>query len=329
MVLKRLAGLAPAGPEATELAERLAEVRSCVAPLAVEPRDGDLWIVYPYVDGMRPVEAVGVLGPPVGAALEQAVAELHAAGLVHGSLCDSNVRVSATGELRLLDAGLASLGALGAVSVASEESDRRDLRVLLQRMAQAAPPRGGSDRRRRRVSRRDGRRAGVIVLVTVVSVALLASRATGRSGATHPVSRAGAPPGVSRPTSVPVVAPCTTRSLPGDGAATYFAVDMDGTGCAEPMAWKAGLITTVSPDGQLLRFSLGRPGDVLLVGHWSCSRPDLPALYRTGTGQLFYLRAWPTGGRAVASEPAVQTGVRGGRPVTSHASGCERVTVMP
>ncbi|HEX5266269.1 MAG TPA: hypothetical protein VFW24_05810 [Acidimicrobiales bacterium] len=337
LVVKRLAGLAPAAAEAAEAAALIGAVPGCVAPADTEARDGDLWVVYPFVDGLLPVEAAATLGSGVCADVRRAVAELHAAGLAHGALSDSNVRVTAGGEVHLLDAGLAGLGTRGAVGVASVEGDRRDLSTLLRQMEEAAPRDGGGAKasknghrhpRRRmtfRVNGRLGWTAGVLALVPVVAAVMV----PGVLGTARPAARS--PAIVASRTGQPAPWPltrCATVSLPDAAGATYYAVDMSGTGCAEPMVWRAGVISTVSPQGVPVRFSLGRPGDVLLVGHWTCARRELPALYRPGTGEVFYLSAWPSGERPVTSAPAVETGVRDGTARTAAVNGCERVVVV-
>ncbi|HET6810131.1 MAG TPA: hypothetical protein VFH50_03905 [Acidimicrobiales bacterium] len=318
LVVKRLAGLAPAEAEAKEMAERVAVLPGCVAPVGVEARNGDLWILYPFIHGAGPVEAAATIGPSLGADLEQAVARLHAAGLVHGALHDANVRVTADGEVLLLDTGLAGLGAVGAVGAATAQTDRRDLAALLERMA-ARPDRVG-----------ERRRAGpaALVLVVIVVVVILApvemARA-GRGGAA--VAAAHLARHATRAHPSPSASRCATGSLPGLDGATYLAVDMTGSGCAEPMAWAAGVISTVSADGAPMRFSLGGHGDVLLVGHWFCSRAELPALYRRATGQVFYIPAWPVDGGVVSSGPAVETGIRDGTARSAVSGGCARVEV--
>jgi len=341
VVLKRLAGLAAASGEAAELLDRVSAVPTCVAALGVEPHDGDLWVAYPFVTGRRPVEAAA-LGAITGADVERAVAELHSAGLVHGTLCDSNVRVTEAGEVRLLGAGLAGVGCLGAVRVATRADDRRDLAVLLRQMGTvgvaARPGTGPEGARRRRPT--VGATAVVPLVAAVVMTAVLATMAAARTGSATGPARARLQtartatdsPSVPRVRPVPPassVRPCANVSLPGAGGATYLAVDMSGTGCAEPMAWSAGTIVTVSPAGIPMRFHLGRAGDVLLVGHWSCSRAELPALYRPGTGEVFYLRSWPGDGGAVTSEAAVVTGVRDGRARATGTTRCQNVEVVP
>jgi hypothetical protein len=336
LVVKRLAGLAPAVAEAAEMAERMAAVPECVAPIGIEARGGDLWLLYPLIEGVGAVEAGAAGGPAVGADLAGAVDRLHAAGLVHGALHDSNVRVTAAGQVLLLDVGLAGLGAPDAVGAATADGDRRDLAALLERMATArrdedAQNRSGSGRQRvdRRRRLPAGRRAGSAALVLGVVVVMLATFEMARAGR-RSVAVAGVhlPPHTARARPLPSASRCASGSVPGQGGATYFAVDMTGTGCAEPMAWAAGVISTVSADGTPMRFSLGRPGDVLLVGHWFCSRPELPAIYRPDTGQVFYIPAWPVDGSAVTSGPALETGIRDGRAQSSESGGCAHVEVI-
>lgn len=285
VVLKRLAGLAAAAGEAAELLDRIAAVPSCAAALGVEGRAGDLWVAYPFVTGRRPVEAAA-LGAVVGADIERAVAELHSAGLVHGALCDSNVRVTDAGEIRLLEAGLAGIGCLGVVGVATQADDRRDLAALCRQMGTS----GVTVRRDAPSGHRRHRTwaAGVSAVVTLVAVIATMVLLGGHATTRRDVHRASA-----------------------------------------DFIWNGAVIITMSSEGTPMRFSLGRPGDVLVVGHWSCSRVVLPAIYRRGTGQVFYFASWPVAGRALTSEPAASTGIRNGTARPAGTSRCQRVEVEP
>ena len=124
-----------------------------------------------------------------------------------------------------------------------------------------------------------------------------------------------------------VPGPCVEHPLPGVAGSTFLAADITGSGCAEPLAWRDGVVLTVSPEGSLLRFRLGEAGDQLVVGHWTCVQAQLPAIYRPATGQVFVLDGWPVNGGDVSSAPAVQSGVTGGTAVTSSGPGCQRVEV--
>jgi hypothetical protein len=324
-VLKRLPGLGAALGPAGELLARMGAVAGCVAPVAGEARAGDLWLAYPFVEGRSPMEAAEG-GTEIGAALESAVSELHRAGLVHGSLSEGNVRVTPKGEICLLEAGLAALAAGDVTAAPTADDDRRDLAALVRRITSVVEDRRGTgvplirvDEPRRPKLARVAAAGGV--LATVAVTGLLTA---GRGSAARPTSAA--------PSSVPPrlpatsVTPCTKVQLPAEPGASVLAVDMSGDGCAEPMEWHDGVIFTTTPTGELLRFAVGRPGDVLVVGHWTCTNLDLPAVYRRGTGEVFYVQGWPDAARRVKSEPAVQTRIRDGTATTTGGR-CQRVEV--
>jgi hypothetical protein len=76
-----------------------------------------------------------------------------------------------------------------------------------------------------------------------------------------------------------------------------------------------------------VRYRLGEPGDLLLVGDWDCDGAPTPALYRPGDGRLFRFPSWPDGG-ALESAPAEATRA-GGQPVVEQVDGCDRIVVHP
>lgn len=75
------------------------------------------------------------------------------------------------------------------------------------------------------------------------------------------------------------------------------------------------------------RYRIGAPGDVIVVGRWSCAGP-LPALLEPGTGEVWAWRAWATGKRPKAA--VFVTRVLGGLTlrVGVGSSGCDFLQVL-
>jgi len=101
---------------------------------------------------------------------------------------------------------------------------------------------------------------------------------------------------------------------------------------ARPVAvrWEGNVAQAdVDGTGSPARFELGQPGDVLVLGDWSCGGREVPALYRPGTGEVFLFSGWAGPGREIAAERTVRSGVLNGtaRRVRATGGGCDRVVV--
>jgi hypothetical protein len=109
-----------------------------------------------------------------------------------------------------------------------------------------------------------------------------------------------------------------------------LAGDVRGDGCRVAVSW-AGNVVEAGTDGPgaPVRFRLGNPGDVLLLGDWDCRGSDAPALYRPGTGEVFLFPRWAGRGETLAAEATVHTGVVHGRArvVGVPGDGCDQVVV--
>src|SRR4029077_3658198 len=128
--------------EVTELARRLSTSETAVAPAAGHTVDGDVWVVYPYVDGQAP--SAGLHGPGVLTRLAQAVAALHETGMVHGAISAGNVVVADDGAGRPLEEGVGgivdaddacSTGRAHRRRSTGQEADVRALVALLTELA--------------------------------------------------------------------------------------------------------------------------------------------------------------------------------------------------
>jgi hypothetical protein len=117
---------------------------------------------------------------------------------------------------------------------------------------------------------------------------------------------------------------CPHRPAPDIVGEVHLA-DVEGRGCRVPVVWDGHELHVPVEDGTVARYDLGAaPGDVLLLGDWSCDGHDSPALYRPDDGQLFVFEAFAEDTRA-RGEP---TGVTDGRPVVvTNADGCPRIRI--
>ncbi|MGQ0522002.1 MAG: serine/threonine-protein kinase [Actinomycetota bacterium] len=132
---------------------------------------------------------------------------------------------------------------------------------------------------------------------------------------------AGAGPGPQRPEAVTVAA---TRPAGAacDPIATPLSGDLDGDGCDTAVSWRGNVVEAAG-----IRYHLGRPGDVLLLGDWDCDRRDTPALYRPATGQVFIFPAWAGQGPALAGTDAGRHPTAGEATVVRGPDGCDQVAV--
>ena len=83
----------------------------------------------------------------------------------------------------------------------------------------------------------------------------------------------------------PRLLPLTLGALPP--GVTPRAVDGDGCGDDTEVI------------GRLIRhgdrwYEVGEPGDVVVLGHWSCAPVATPAVLRPATGELFVFDRWPS-----------------------------------
>lgn len=311
------------------LTDRLASCGAAATPIDVHVEaPADLCLTWPELDARDLAAAARDLGQGLGRALERAVAELHAAGVVHGSISVDTVAVDARGEVRLFDAGLASIVD---ASVSTPADDWRAL-ARLNRQLEAESAVG---RRRKRMSDARRRAHRVLALATFGPVILLVLFTLARGH--HTGSRAGTSPSAARwaaQRSTPALAPCTAGSLPAEPGGQLLSADTAGNGCAEPVEWissRAEVLTVTADGSHVLAFAIGSPGDVLVVGRWHCG-PDLPAVYRPSTGAVYLFGSWPfasaSGPSTITSAVAIDTAVTDGTPHAIPGHGrCESVVV--
>ncbi len=154
-------------------------------------------------------------------------------------------------------------------------------------------PRASAKNRRRIPVRRLAVTAMTAAAVATVVVALA------RSGSV-PTSPAMAPASPGSPTSCPSV----------------------DEGCAA-LRLSNGILNT--PDG---RFQLADPGDVVVLGRWTCTAMALPALLRPATGEVWIFDRWATQTTDVAARPLRQVSGAQALQVLPTRSGCDRLEVI-
>lgn len=87
------------------------------------------------------------------------------------------------------------------------------------------------------------------------------------------------------PTTSPPAAPATGADC--TAVPSGLAADVDGDGCADSLRYVDGVLQA----GQA-RWTVGRPGDQVVTGDWSCTGLRTLALLRPATGELFRFDRW-------------------------------------
>jgi hypothetical protein len=88
----------------------------------------------------------------------------------------------------------------------------------------------------------------------------------------------------------------------------------------------------VTVDGNVLerrgeRWTIGRAGDVVVVGNWRCDGNVTPAVLRPSNGRIWVFTDWPAGATPVAGRPL--TTVPGATTARVRTSGdCDRLEVL-
>lgn len=146
-------------------------------------------------------------------------------------------------------------------------------------------------------------RRGAIGALTVAGGVLVALGVAAIPGAPRPHTRL-TPAGPATPT----------------GTSVCLAVDASGS-CTEPAAYAAGVLTT--PTG---RFAVGRPGDVVAAGRWSCGPVATLAMLRPDRGEVWIFPGWPSHGSVLTARLVGR--VAQGRQLTAQADGaCDALVV--
>jgi hypothetical protein len=103
---------------------------------------------------------------------------------------------------------------------------------------------------------------------------------------------AGAVIGVRGGSTARVCQPVATPKVADAARSEVLWADVDGDGCTEPLVRTGNVLSR----GGGLRFSVGDPGDVVLVGDWDCDGVATVGVWRPGTGEAFVFDGWAAAG---------------------------------
>ncbi|MEX1177438.1 MAG: serine/threonine-protein kinase [Nitriliruptor sp.] len=162
-------------------------------------------------------------------------------------------------------------------------------------------------------------------LIALVPLALVLAFVLGDRGTPAPSASPSQAPAPEAAAAACEDAP----ELPPD-AGEPVPADTGGRGCTITLGWDADtqVLTVPRADAEPIRYQLGEPGDVLLVGDWDCDGGQSPGLYRPATGEAFTFDGFAGEGGELESRPARDTGVPDGDPVvTTGEDGCDRIDV--
>jgi hypothetical protein len=217
-------------------------------------------------------------------------------------------------------------------------------RPLVRRTTTGAHHRAGG--RGRRLRERVDLRAGLAALVLLALPALVFTLSTGTEeppavpGATATATAAiphlsptgtatgDIPPSVGGPRRVPatpgsptpVVAVCPSPS-PAHDATT---ADVDGDGCPDAVSVVGERIEAVVA-GERVTFTVGDPGDQVLIGDWDCDGRATPGVFRPAAGAFFTYGSWPADGTGLRPDRAPAP--RSGTAAVRRGEGCDELHV--
>jgi hypothetical protein len=164
-----------------------------------------------------------------------------------------------------------------------------------------------------------------VIAVGLVVSAPWSSPAADRSGAstaTLPVATTRPSAPSTTPSPAPVVTRPPARSDCPVPAAVLIA-DVDGDGCLDALRYTDGVL-----EGAGVRWAVGRAGDQVATGDWSCRGTRTVVLLRPSTGEVFRFDGWAVGQEPVTA--AVVATVSGGQAVRAadvDRDGCHELVV--
>ena len=106
-------------------------------------------------------------------------------------------------------------------------------------------------------------------------------------------------------------------------ASAVLQADVDGDGCPEALRYADGVL-----EAGAIRWALGRSGDQVATGDWSCQGARTLALFRPSTGEVFRFDGWAAPGADLQAVPVGR--VQGGlvlRAADVDRDGCHEAVV--
>ncbi len=185
-----------------------------------------------------------------------------------------------------------------------------------------------SGRRRRRPPLRSSILAGGVGALAVVGLLQTAPWASSGPTPDRASTATTAPPATRvTPTSTTVAPTSSTRPTTRTDCpppASVLVADVDGDGCLDALHYDEGVLES---GGQ--RWAVGRAGDQVATGDWSCRGNRTIVLLRPSTGEIFRFDGWAVGAQESVTGAAVAT-VPGGQAVRAadvDRDGCHEVVV--
>ncbi len=176
---------------------------------------------------------------------------------------------------------------------------------------------------------RSGALVGAVGAVSAVGLVLLAPWSSPTEGA-GPTIRAAQPISPSTgPSSTSTEVETAVRTRPPVRAncpapMSVLVADIDGDGCLDGLNYVDGVLETGG-----VRWAVGRAGDQVATGDWTCAGKRTLVLLRPSTGEVFRFDAWAVGAHESVTGTAVAT-VAGGQAVRAadlDHDGCHEVVV--
>lgn len=117
--------------------------------------------------------------------------------------------------------------------------------------------------------------------------------------------------------------PVTTAPETCPDTVGVLTADVDDDGCEEALSFEGGVLAAGAR-----RWQLGRPGDIVVAGDWSCRGLRTLALLRPATGEVFRFDGWASADRDVVGDPLAQVeGGRAIRPADIDGDGCHELVI--
>lgn len=124
--------------------------------------------------------------------------------------------------------------------------------------------------------------------------------------------------------------PCPGSSAEAPAGAVAVPGDPEGVGCAIAVLWWPDRAEAERPDpsGARHRFSMGRPGDQLLLGDWDGDGRDTPALYDPSAGTVSRFDGWARAGESLPGAVVTTDAPLGGVARVDRTTDVDQVAVV-
>ena len=213
-------------------------------------------------------------------------------------------------------------------------------RVLAPHAARGVHRSAGSAGRPARLGLLGAGVAAAVALVAVGALVLGRDEAPGRSVPTD-LSGAAAPPSTpptstqTPPTSTQT--PSTSTQAPPTSAPTTADVSLPTQVWPDPepvldddpapaaVEVPELVAAVVEHDG--VRYRIGRPGDIVVVGDWDCDGAPTPSVVRPGDGSIWSFRSWASGGEVVVAEALGYAAAPVAATATPEREGCDVLAI--